>query len=1119
MDNYSLLIKKLDEFIRKFYKNQLLKGVLLFVGIFLVFYLAVTLLEYFGHFSIRVRTILFYSYLALNLLVFIRLIFMPLLKLLRIGRVITHAEAARIIGAHFPDVKDKLLNTLQLKGLENQAGAASPDLIRASIDQKIDDLKPVPFKSAVDLKKNRRYLKYVLPPLVILLLLITITPRVVTEPTERLVRHSVYYEPVIPFKIEVENEELKAIQQEDFKLNVSVTGDELPADVFIEFGDYSYRLNRKTPSSFDYTFRNLQEDISFVLSSGRYSSPVYELKVMPKPIILSFETLLDYPEYTAIEDEAMENSGDLVVPEGTRVTWKFYTRDTRVVNFRLNDEPKEIEETGSNTFQFGSRILRNTFYSVVTSNQFMTNSDSLAYSISVIPDTYPTITVEQFQDSLHDKRLYFRGLIKDDYGFSRLTYNYIVTDEDRSAADPETSVNTLAFERNSIQQPFFHFFHLDSAGIMPGDEISYYFEVWDNDRVNGPKKSRSQMMTYRAPTIEELENENAESREQIADDMEKAMDDLQELQKEIDELNKKILQKESLSWQDRQQIKDLLEKQQQIEENLKNIELQNEQKSLREKQYKEIDEELVRKQEQLEKLFEELMTDEMKELFEELQKLMEEVDKDKINEMLEDMKMSNEELEKQLDRNLELFKQLEFEKMLQDAIDKLEQLAEKQEQLSEETSREEKNNEELLKEQEKLNEEFEKWREDMDEMHKKNEEMERPNELEKTDEQEEQISDDQQESSESLEKGKNKKAAGSQQDASGKMQELSQQLQQMQSQMYEENLGEDVAALREILENLIQLSFDQEALIEKLSETTTQNPRYIEIMRQQNQIRDDIQMVEDSLFALSKRQPMVEPFVLKEVGKIENNLDKAIESLNERRTGEAAGEQQFVMTSVNNLALLLSEALEQMMQAMQMQGSGQCKKGNPMPGSGAKPASAKSMRQLQEQLNQQIQQLKDGKQKGQGQKQGDGQRQQSMSEQLARMAAQQAAIRRMMEGYQEELKKQGMGNSKEMQSLMDEMERTETELVNKIITQQTLERQKEILSRLLKHERAELEREREQKRESTEAKEENYSNPSEFLEYKRLKSQEVELLRTVPPNLRPYYKSKVNEYFYNFELK
>ena len=48
---------------------------------------------------------------------------------------------------------------------------------------------------------------------------------------------------------------------------------------------------------------------------------------------------------------------------------------------------------------------------------------------------------------------------------------------------------------------------------------------------------------------------------------------------------------------------------------------------------------------------------------------------------------------------------------------------------------------------------------------------------------------------------------------------------------------------------------------------------------------------------------------------------------------------------------------------------------------------------------------------------------------------------------------------------------------------------------------------------SNEAKNQILSNPNQFLEYKRVKEKEMELLNTVPPSLTPYYKEKVNNYF------
>jgi hypothetical protein len=93
------------------------------------------------------------------------------------------------------------------------------------------------------------------------------------------------------------------------------------------------------------------------------------------------------------------------------------------------------------------------------------------------------------------------------------------------------------------------------------------------------------------------------------------------------------------------------------------------------------------------------------------------------------------------------------------------------------------------------------------------------------------------------------------------------------------------------------------------------------------------------------------------------------------------------------------------------------------------------------------------------------------------------------------------------------MEETEKDLVNKRISVETMKRQQQILSRLLESEKAEQEREQDEQRKSNEAKNEILSNPGEFLEYKRVKEKEMELLNTVPPSLTPYYKEKVNNYF------
>ena len=124
-----------------------------------------------------------------------------------------------------------------------------------------------------------------------------------------------------------------------------------------------------------------------------------------------------------------------------------------------------------------------------------------------------------------------------------------------------------------------------------------------------------------------------------------------------------------------------------------------------------------------------------------------------------------------------------------------------------------------------------------------------------------------------------------------------------------------------------------------------------------------------------------------------------------------------------------------------------------------------------------------------------------MSQQLAEMAAQQAALRQKIQELSQELNKDGTGAGNGLKEIVKEMEKVEEDIVNKRISTQTLNRQKEIMTRLLEHEKAQREQEYDEKRKA------------KFLEYKLQKEKELELLKTIPPSLKPYYKNKVNEYF------
>jgi hypothetical protein len=138
------------------------------------------------------------------------------------------------------------------------------------------------------------------------------------------------------------------------------------------------------------------------------------------------------------------------------------------------------------------------------------------------------------------------------------------------------------------------------------------------------------------------------------------------------------------------------------------------------------------------------------------------------------------------------------------------------------------------------------------------------------------------------------------------------------------------------------------------------------------------------------------------------------------------------------------------------------------------------------------------------------------SEQFARMAAQQMAIRQQMQKMLQQMdakEKEGLGGQQKLQELQKLMEQTEKELFNKRLSGELLMRQQDILTRLLESEKAERKQEQDNKREAEQAKEKQRPTPPDFEKYIQQKNKEKELLETIPAEMQPYYKEKTKEYF------
>lgn len=1114
--NYEEVISKLDAFIRKYYTNQLIRGAIYAFTLLLGFYLAVTLLESYAWFSTTVRSTFFYCYLLATGIVLWRLILIPLFKLYHLGKIISHTEAAKIIGEHFAHIKDKLLNTLQLHELASNQ-KEQLDLIYASINQKSAELRPIAFSSAIDFSKNKKYLKFAAIPALILLVVLIAAPSLITDSTKRLFNHSTTFSKPAPFQFTIQQKNLQVTQFNDFTVDVKMSGKEIPQEVFISIGENTFRLEKESTLNFHYTFKNVQSTTEFQFLADGYSSSNYILNVVPNPVVLNFSVQLDYPSYLGKKNEAVKNTGDLLVPAGTKITWNFGTQNTSTLKIHFPDSTFTLSNPDENNYQFERKILQSATYDIRTSNKFMESHDAMQYSIVVIPDQYPTIEVEQQQDSTSYQKMYFRGIARDDYGLSKIQFHYRFIKRESQDVNENVVSQNLPLNRTSTQEQFFHYWDMSAINLKPGDELEYYFEVWDNDGVHGPKSARSQSNVFKAPSLEELSKNNEQNNKALKDDLAESLKKAKDLQKEMNEINRDLMKKKNLEYEDRKKISDMLKSQKELEKKIEDIKKQNESNNKRKDEFRKEDPELAQKQQQLQELFEKLMTPEMKKIRDEMEKMMAQVDKQKVQEMMDKMKLDNKDMEKQLDRTLELFKQLELQQKVKESAEKLDQLSKDQDKLADKTDEKKSGDEEKLKEeQQDLNKKFDDLKKDLQDLEKKNEEMDFPQDMKDVSQDAEDIKKDMEDSEKQLGENQKKKSSKSQKSASKKMKELSEKMKKQQEKEEKEQQEEDEQALRALLQNLLRFSFDQESLMGEVKSVDINNPRYLKLAQDQRKLKDDAGVLEDSLLALSKRVVQISSAVNEQITDINANTEKALAFLQDRQVPQARSSQQFIMTAVNNLALMLSESLDKMQQQQQEQkdGDGSCKK----PGKGKKPKpgpSAGDIKKMQEKLSQQLKDMKgkmDGK-KPNGKESGQGE---GMSEELAKMAAQQEALRDALQKLNQEDNKDGQGKLGDLNKIAQQMEENEKDIVNKRISDMTLNRQQEILTRLLESEKAEKEREQEQKRESTEGKEITRT-PPQFEEYKQLKMRETELLKTIPPGFTTFYKNLVNSYFQSIE--
>ncbi len=1126
----SLLDQRLQEFRKKYYTDQIIRGALILLLLVSSILFIVLLSEGIFGFSSAVRTWMV-ALLGVGFAgVLTWMVIRPAIRLVNLLPGISDYQIADMVKAHFPDIKDKLINLLQLKNSRsNQA------LAMAAIDQKTNQVVPVRLSSAIDLRVNRKYLGYLLIPVLLFIFSYLSFPGFFSQSGHRLLNFNQEFIPPAPFQFQIDGVPQELVAGQDFQVSIRVKGEMLPEYVymFIKSGSsdggnafVDYQLQEISPGVYEYRLSEVKENFSFYVGNEEASSQVFDVLVKKRPFVKQFQATIEYPSYTGKAPEQIApNIGDFKVLKGARVTWNLIAEgDIALASFLTKDGAIAFT-SDAGKYRTSLRVMDPLDYSLsLVSSDSIQNVDTVQYQVGVIPDRHPSLYVFSPTEELTvgvDTRLPLEMEIADDFGFSKMSMFYRFTKSGGTSSVSQTfSELPLSIDKSVLLQPLSFNIDLSGIGLQEGDEAEIYLQIWDNDGVSGPKSSTSGTIRIAYPTLDAKYDQANEEQAKIKEDLSNLREQAKQLEDAYQKMQEKLLEQRNLSFEDKKEMQRMIEAHQEMLKEIEDAQQRLEEAKQQMEENAMISEQTLENMEDLNKMLEELKNEEIQKLLEEIEAKMENLNTEELQEKLEQLRNNDQDIKKSLERTLELLKQLEVQQKIDELRNKIDQLESKQESLNDQLEQAETQQElqDVEQKQENLDQQMDGIKKDLADLEKMKQDTGSPDEekmqelqeqAESAEENMEQAAEQMSEAQEEMQEGgrQNKKAAQqqmenasqSQQGAQKKLEEMSESLSSMQMNMQSQQDQQNMEDLRELLENLLKLSFDQEDLKEGVRELRFNDPSLVSKSQDQKKLQDDMELVRDSLEALASRMFQIEKFVLDESQKISQNMGMSQSFFRNKQVPMVVYHQQTAMTSMNNLANMLSDAMQQLQESMKNAQSGQAM----CPKPGENPSEMPGISKQQQKLNQMMEQMmQNGQQDG---------------EKLSQMAGEQERIRKQLEEAQQKMREQGGKALGDMDKIIQDMIDSEEDLRNKQLTHETMMRQQQILSRLLQADQSVRERELDDKRESRSGRELERQSPDALTREEYQNRIRQELLKSNQLEYSPDFIILIEQYYNKLE--
>lgn len=1100
---------KLRSVIRKRNIVNAVKGFAATLIIAALLFFIFDLTEFAGRFNADVRTVFVVIFLLSISISSFLFIIVPLFKNFPLFTKINYPETAAVVGNHFPFIKDDLKNVLQL--IENKNSHTSNDLAEKAFKVVYEKTKETRFDEVVDAAILKKYSLNALAVLSAVIILVLSIPGF-NSSAYRLVNFSEEFIEPPRFTLLVEPGNKTLTKGEDVLISIRAAGDK-PSQIKLEIKSeeqtefQTIKINADSLGNFSHKISTVKNSFEYYASAQNIKSDLFKIEIINRPVISDFKVEVIPPSYSKLPKIVQRDNGNISTLKGSRVNISLNASkqlDSAYIDFNRGSNIILSVVGASASASFGTYFNEEYFISI-KDKEGIENEFPIKYSISVEEDEYPTIDIVAPGKDIKladDDRVSLITKITDDFGFSKLILNYRLSASRYEQTQSEFSKIQIPFDTKSNEKEVYYVWDLAELYLGTDDVVSYYLEIFDNDVVSGPKSTKTDIYTVRVPSLDEIFAEAENTQETSEMELVETLEEAQKLSDELENIKNELKQdSEEITYEEKTKIEDALEKFKELESKVEAVQesLSKMQNELQDNNL--LSEETLKKYLELQELMDELSNDNMLEAFKKMQEMMEKLSRQETQQALDNLEMNEDAFKKSLERTINLLKRLQIEQKVDELNKRTEDLSKSIEENLDKTENsdlsDERQREELSKRQDEVSDKMDQLQKEMEKLQEKmNEFDDMPKDqldkmLEELNKQDNQQLSEQ--TKQQLQQQQKNQAQENMQQMSQNMQNMKQMMEQMQDAMQMMNQMQVMNDMMKILDNLLTLSKEQENLKSETNDLSPTSPQFNETAQQQDELRRNLSKILQQMAELSQKTFAITPEMGKAMGKAQSEMSESISAMQGRNGALAFQKQGGAMKSLNEAASLTQGAMNQMMQGGQ--GSGMMS----------------MMQQLQQMSQQQmgLNQLTKMMQQG------------SMSQeqmaQMQRLAKEQQLIQKSLQQLNKESRESGQSKklTSNLEKILEEMQEVITGMNTQKITDDLIQTQERILSKLLDAQRSINERDFEKKRESTAGTNFNLESPPELLfstEEGREKLRD-ELLKVIREGYSKDYEDLIRKYF------